>query len=46
MDEVAAYVKNTFAGKECVTTVSALTGVSMVDEKNVDPILFKIQSWQ
>lgn len=36
MDEVAAYVKNTFAGKECVTTVSALTGVSMVDE-NVDP---------
>ncbi len=29
MDEVLAYVKNTFAGKECITTVAELTGVSM-----------------
>lgn len=36
IEEVGAYIKNTFAGKECITTVTGLTGVSMIDE-NADP---------
>lgn len=36
MDEVAAYVNNTFAGKECITTAAGLTGVSMVTA-DMDP---------
>ncbi|MFN8253888.1 MAG: LUD domain-containing protein [Ferruginibacter sp.] len=36
MDEVAAYVKHSFAGEACITTIPGLTGVSMVAE-DIDP---------
>lgn len=31
MDEIADYIKHSFPGEECITTVAGLTGVSLVD---------------